>query len=452
MFTKLNRYEFRENLPEIGSFALPIFIEQAAIAFMSVISSIMVSNIGISAVSGVNLVETLNVLIQQIFMSLEIGATVVVAQFCGKNDLNSASEASVQAMFTSVSLALVLCAVMLIFPHQVLDIILGGAEQDVYDAAFTYFTCAVISFPFLAAYAISTASIRGSGSPSLSLVATIVTNVLFALLGFIFIYGFGLGVFGAGLSLIVSRAIGAAVGLFLLKFKTKTLKITRIFPKKLRWDIQKPILLIGVPACIENLIFMVGKLITQTYTVPMGTEAMAANAISNSVTNFYNIPGNTASATVIPIVGRYLGMGEKEKAKQISWQVLLLIMGIVTLMSALMAALSWPIASLFTNDPVVQREVVTINLSYYIAVPVCWVLSFVCPSILRASGDVNYTTVVAILSMMLFRVGAGYVFSTMLHMGVIGIWLAMYGDWVIRAVLFGIRYFQGKWVNRKLIR
>ena len=107
VFTKLNRYEFRENLPEIGSFALPIFIEQAAIAFMSVISSIMVSNIGISAVSGVNLVETLNVLIQQIFMSLEIGATVVVAQFCGKNDLNSASEASVQAMFTSVSLALV---------------------------------------------------------------------------------------------------------------------------------------------------------------------------------------------------------------------------------------------------------------------------------------------------------------------------------------------------------
>ena len=63
MFIKLSRYEFRQNLPEIGSFALPIFIEQAAIAFMSVISSIMVSNIGIAAVPGVNLVETLNVLI-----------------------------------------------------------------------------------------------------------------------------------------------------------------------------------------------------------------------------------------------------------------------------------------------------------------------------------------------------------------------------------------------------
>lgn len=441
-----------DNIGEIKQFVLPVLVEQTAISFMSVISSIMASNISVAAVSGVNLVDTLNVLIQQIFISLEIGATVVVAQYCGKGEPRKASEASIQAMSTSVVLALVTCTIMLIFPHQVLGIIFAGADPAVYSCGFTYFHYAIFSFPFLAIYTITTASIRGSGNPRLSLVAVVITNVLFAVFGFLFVYGFHMGVEGVGLALIFSRLVGAATGILLLKKGNSVLVIESWIPKKIQWNIQKAIMFIGIPACIENMIFMVGRLTTQTFVVHMGTESMAANAVSNSIAGFFNIPGNTASATAIPLVGKYLGMRNKQKAKDISKVILILAIAVNCILAVIMTVLAHPIAEIFVNDPGIQNQIAFITSTNYVASAVLWILSFVTPSVLRASGDVKYTTTVAILSMFVFRLTSGYLLGVILHLGVVGIWCGMYIDWAVRALLFTVRYAKGKWAERVLIK
>ncbi len=446
-----NYLEYKENIAEIGSFALPVFIEQAAIASMSVISAILVSRIGAEAISGVSLVESLNFLIQQIFLSLEIGATVVVAQYCGRNDCKSASEASIQAMLTSVSLAVFIGVIMLIFPNQVLHIILGDAQQEVFAAGKTYFTFAVLSFPFLSIYAITTASIRGSGNPKLSLIGVLITNISFVLLGLLFINVFKMGVAGAGLALICSRFLGAATGLYLLKRGNDMLKIEGWIPKKIQWHIQKAILLIGIPSCIESMIFLAGRLTTQTYTVSMGTQAMAANALSNSIAMFYNIPGSTAASVSVPIVGKYIGMKNIVNAKESSKIILILSVLIMSFVSIVFAIFAWPIASLFTSNQEIIKEMVFISRTNFLVSPVVWTLSFVIPSILRASGDMKYTTSVSIISMVLFRMTIGYLLGIVLGFGVIGIWIGMYVDWTVRAILFSIRYMKGKWANRELL-
>lgn len=445
-------FDIKDNISEIGSFALPVFIEQAAIASMAILSTMLVSHINGAAVAGVNLVESLNYLIQQIFMSLEIGATVVVAQYCGRNDHKSASEACVQAMLTSVAIALMICAVMLAFPNQVLNLVFGNAEAVVYESGRIYFLCAVISFPFLSIYAIATASIRGSGNPRLSLVGVIVTNVSFVLLGLLFIRGFHLGVLGAGLGLIGSRVLGAVTGLILLKRGNSVLTIEQWIPKKIRWDIQKTILLLGIPSCIENIIFQAGRLTTQTFSVPFGTGAMTVNALSNSIAMFYNIPGNTAASISVPIVGKYLGMRNKENARQSSKLILALGVMVMGILSLLFLIFAEPVAGLFTADQNLIKQIAFLTRINVLISPVVWTFSFVTPAILRASGDVKYTTAVSILSMVLFRVTIGYLLAITLGFGVIGIWVGMFVDWTVRAVLFTIRYMKGKWAERVLIK
>lgn len=446
-----NYFNIKDNIGEIGSFALPIFVEQAAIASMSIISTMMVSQISSAAISGVSLVEALNVLIQQIFMSLEIGATVVVAQFCGRKDYKSASNAGVQAMLTSVSLALLLSVAMLSFPNFILNLIFGNSEMSVFLAGRTYFMFAVVSFPFLSIYAITTASIRGSGNPKLSLVGVIVTNVSFVLLGLLFIKGFDMGVAGAGLALVISRFFGAVTGLILLKRGNSVLIIEKWIPKKIEWKIQKAILLIGIPSCIENIIFLAGRLTTQTYAVSLGTQAMAVNALSNSICTFYNIPGNTASAMSIPIVGKYIGMRNRQNAKDTSKIILLLSIVIFTFLSIVFFIFAKPIAGLFTSDFDIIKEIAFIVRTNFIVTPVVWTLSFVVPSILRASGDMKYTTTVSIASMVLFRMTIGYLLAITLGLGVIGIWIGMYVDWLVRGTLFSIRYIKGKWTDRVIL-
>ena len=70
---------------------------------------------------------------------------------------------------------------------------------------------------------------------------------------------------------------------------------------------------------------------------------------------------------------------------------------------------------------------------------------------LRAAGDVRFTMVAGIGSMLLFRLGSGLLFGVILDLGVLGVWMAMGMDWLARSVAFTLRYKSGKWKTFKII-
>ena len=71
-----------------------------------------------------------------------------------------------------------------------------------------------------------------------------------------------------------------------------------------------------------------------------------------------------------------------------------------------------------------------------------WPPAFALPNTLRAGMDARFTMMVSVFSMWVFRIGLGYVFVKGLHMSVLGIWYAMFVDWIFRLVVFVWR-FQG---------
>lgn len=71
--------------------------------------------------------------------------------------------------------------------------------------------------------------------------------------------------------------------------------------------------------------------------------------------------------------------------------------------------------------------------------------SFNLANSLRAAGDAQFTMLVGIGSMLVFRLGSAVLFGIVLNWGIIGVWIAMGMDWLARSVAFGIRYKSGKW-------
>ena len=71
--------------------------------------------------------------------------------------------------------------------------------------------------------------------------------------------------------------------------------------------------------------------------------------------------------------------------------------------------------------------------------------------VLRAGGDAKYTMTVSMISMWLFRVLACYVFVLKMNMGLFGVWLGMYIDWVCRMICFALRFAGGRWMDHKVI-
>ena len=80
-----------------------------------------------------------------------------------------------------------------------------------------------------------------------------------------------------------------------------------------------------------------------------------------------------------------------------------------------------------------------------------WPLAFTLASALRASGDAKFTLLSSTASMWIFRIGLAYVIGRYMGVGVLGVWIAMTIDWLVRAVLNLIRFKSGKWMTKSVI-
>lgn len=83
---------------------------------------------------------------------------------------------------------------------------------------------------------------------------------------------------------------------------------------RLRWDMIRRILFIGIPNGLENGMFQAGKLLVLNLITTFGTAAVAANAIGNSIGGVINVPGQALGLALITVVGRCMGAGETDQA------------------------------------------------------------------------------------------------------------------------------------------
>lgn len=82
---------------------------------------------------------------------------------------------------------------------------------------------------------------------------------------------------------------------------------------------------------------------------------------------------------------------------------------------------------------------------------IIWPLGFLLPYYFRAIGRAAFTMVVAIFTMWIFRVGLAWVFIRLLHFNVLGIWYAMYVDWIFRMIIYVIAFNRPVWPRKKFI-
>ena len=134
---------------DLSKIILPLFIEQALAVTIGMLDTVMVSTAGEAAVSGVSLVDTVNLLLVYLFAALAGGGAVVISQFIGQKEIKAAKESAKQltwVVFFASSL-LTIFAVSLRAP--LLKLIFGKIEADVMENAKIYFLFTALSYPFL---------------------------------------------------------------------------------------------------------------------------------------------------------------------------------------------------------------------------------------------------------------------------------------------------------------
>lgn len=429
----------------------PLLLEQTLSVTMGMADTLMVAGVGEAAVSSVSLVDTLNVLIIQILSALATGGAVIASQYLGRRDTENACRSAAQLYSVLGISTVVVSIVCMLLSRPILRGVFGSIDEDVMRFAQQYFLISAVSYPFIGLYNGGAALFRAQGNSRISMLASLVMNVINIAGNALLIYGFGMGVIGAALATLIGRVFAAVFILWQNQNLSNPLRVQELADLKPRSQPIRQILSLGIPSGLENGMFQIGKLCVSSLTSTLGTSAIAANAVANSVSTLANIPGNTMSLAMIPVIGQCLGAGDKKQAKHYSVTLLGIAIGGLAIANALVFVLMPEIVTWFNLSAEASVLCTTVVHMFNVASVFFWATSFTLPNALRAGGDAKYTMTVSIISMWLFRVILSYVFVLQFQLGLAGVWLGMFCDWVFRSICFLIRFVHGKWMNHKVI-
>ena len=431
---------------------LPLLAEQFLSVSMGMADTLMVSGVGEAAVSSVSLVDSLNILIIQILSALATGGAVISSQYLGRRDGEKAAKSAAQLYTVLAVSTIAVMLVILVLSRPILRIVFGRIDDDVMSFSQTYFLISAISYPFIGFYNAGAALFRAQGNSRISMLASLVMNIINICFNALFIYGLGMGVLGAALATLLGRVFAAAWVFWQQQQIENPLCILHIADMKPDGDLIRRILGIGIPSGLENGMFQIGKLSVSSLTSTLGTAAIAANAVANTTTTFLNIPANAVGMAALTVVGQCLGAGEKEQAVYYSRRLMLTAYcgAWVMNLSAFFFANRFAV-SLFNLSPEAQAMALDIMVWFNIVSLFVWPSSFTLPNILRAAGDARFTMTVSIVSMWAFRVGFCYLAVLCFGGGLLSIWMGMYLDWVFRSLCFYLRFCRGSWLEQSVI-
>ncbi|HHW31604.1 MAG TPA: MATE family efflux transporter [Clostridiaceae bacterium] len=424
---------------------LPLMVEQLLAITVGLADSIMVASIGESAVSAVSLVDSIIILLFNIFAALSAGGAVIVGQYIGQNRPDMARKAGEQ-LLVFVALISVFVMVLMLFGRSfILNVIFGKIEYDVEAYANTYMLIVFTSIPFMALYNGGAALFRAMGNSRTTMITSIIVNAVNVMGNAIFIYGFHMKVEGAAIPTLISRVVGSVIIIVLLMDKNLTVHISRPFRYKFDKRLVIRILGIGIPNGIENSMFQLGKIVLLSVISTFGTASITANAVGNVVSTFQIITGAAIGLALITVVSQCVGAGDYEQVRyytrklmKITYISLLIVNSVIILSMPLILR----IYNLSSETAEMARQVI---LLHGICSCIVWPFSFTLPNTLRSSNDVRYTMMVSVGSMWTFRIIFGIIMGKYFNMGLLGIWLAMIIDWIVRGTFFIGRYRGHKW-------
>ena len=433
---------------QLKALILPLIVEQFLAITVGLADSVMVASVGEAAVSAVSLVDSVNVLIFYGFSALATGGAVVCGQFLGRKRTDKAIDSARQLLIFIVLLSTVIMGLLYLAKNAVLHGLFGNIEKDVMTYADTYFLIVEASIPFIALYNAGAALFRVMGNSSVSMRISVFMNIINVCGNAVLIFIFHMGVAGVAIPTLISRIIGAAMIVSLLCAEKYTIHLKKPFSLRMDRHTVGNILRIGVPSGLENSLFHLGKVLLLSVVSTLGTASIAANAIGNTLATFQILAAQSIGVGMITVVSRCAGAKDFKAARFYTKKLMKWAYCSMAVLNAALFLLLPFIMKLYQVSEEAGHYAFIILLLHGGLGVILWPAAFTLPQALKAAGDTTYVMVIAVASMWTCRIAAGILFARYMDMGVLGIWYAMFLDWIVRIIFLVSRYRGKKWEEK----
>ncbi|MDU0926501.1 MAG: MATE family efflux transporter [Hungatella sp.] len=436
---------------ELKKLILPLFMEQLLVMLVGIADTFVVSYAGEAAVSGVSLVNSFNTIFIYLFTALASGGAVIISQYIGRHDTEPAGESASQLFTVSLLFSAAAAVVILMLHRQILRLMFGKVEPEVMEACVTYLRISAYSYPAIAVYNAGAAVYRSVGKTSTTMYISVLSNIINVIGNVIGVFVLNAGVAGVAYPSLAARMFSAVVitGLCFRKRERVQYRLGWI----LQWnrDLMRRILGIAVPNGIENGIFQFVKVALSSVAALFGTYQIAANGIAQSIWSMAALAGVTMGPVFITVIGQCMGAGDSSQAEYYFKKLLKITLLLSLIWNAMIFAVTPLLMKAYILADETKRLVILLVLIHNVFNSIVFPFSGPLGNGLRAAGDVKFTMVVSIASTIGGRLIFSLLFGIVFQMGVIGIACAMCLDWLLRAIIFYVRFKAGKWKCFKVI-
>jgi len=391
-----------------------------------------------------------------VLAAVSTGAAALVSRAVGAGDQVLARRAFGQALLLG-ALAGGVTMVVLVLGREGL-VRLFGLGGETARLGSIYLLALGLSAPFHGVLFAANAALRGAGDTRTPFFVMGTVNLVNIGLSYVFVYGPGdLGGHGlagvaagtalawvTGAILIVARVMGGGLGDELGG---------RLGGIELRPHLgtQRRLMRVGVPAGVEMAgVWILQAMVFNMITRLPGEGVMGAHMLAVRVESISFLPGFAIGTAAATLVGQYLGLGDKMRARHavaLCWAASALFMGLFGL---LFFFLPETLVRLVVPDsPAVQE----------LATPLVWLAAFFQPFLattivlktaMRGAGDTRAVMLYSYLSMIVFRLVGCYVLGYVIMGELWWIWVAMWMDVIAQAVIFALRYRGDSWLKARV--
>lgn len=248
------------------------------------------------------------------FTGLSIGTNAVIARQIGQGE-NDKIQKSVH---TSVALALVSGLAMaflgIIITRPALNLM--GTPSDVIEQAVLYLRIYFGGMPFILIYNFGSAVLRSKGDSRRPMYSLFSAGILNVLLNLLLVIVFHLGVAGVAIATVISNAMSAALVIWFLmteeplfRFKLQSLCLDKTS--------LSSILMVGVPAGIQSMVFSLSNVCIQSAINSFGTITMAGSTDAWYFEAFAYFMVSAFAQTAVTFTSQNFGAGNQERCKKI---------------------------------------------------------------------------------------------------------------------------------------
>ena len=360
--------------------AFPIMIQNGFTNFVNLLDNIMVGRLGTEQMSGVAIVNELIFVYNLCIFGGLSGAGIFTAQYYGKSDAEGVRNTFRFKFVLAAGLVVTATVILLLFGENLIGFYLnespdGGDLAAALRAGKSYLLIMLVGLPGFALTQVYSSTLRECGQTVVPMKAGIAAVLVNLTLNYVLIYGklgfSAMGVDGAAIATVISRYVEASI----VMIWTHRHSDEQPFVKGLYHTLRVPSLLVsritkkGMILLVNETLWSLGMtLLTQCYSM-RGLNAVAGVNIANTINNLFKVVFLAFGVSIGIIVGRLLGAGELEEAKETDRKIIIISVVISCFVGFVMLTVSPFFPKLYKTNEIARHIATSLIMVQAICIP-----------------------------------------------------------------------------------